>query len=68
MPDVRTMSSVKADLVALEPMRTSQNSPAAAGGSSPGPGNKPAGETLELRRTPMGRAAHKGSGVTRRME
>lgn len=68
MPEIRSLESVKADLEKVEMhLDPTTSSPQLKGGDNPGVG-KPSGEKMELRRTSMSRAAHKGGSVTRKME
>ncbi len=69
-----TRSNAKADIQAVEPYNEphEMSSPGLMGGSSPGPSNKLAGETMTLRKKRgepmMGSAAAKGEGVIRKNE
>jgi hypothetical protein len=64
-----SVEDAKKEINKIEPHNeTSGGSPALSGGSGPGPtGNKLAGEVMRHKRTPL-KEAHKGEGVTRKIE
>ena len=68
--DMRTVATVKSEINEVEPYNAprEQSSPGLHGSNSPGSKNKLAGETFEMKRTPMSSSAHKSSTVTRRDE
>jgi hypothetical protein len=68
--DMRTVSTVKAEINEVEPYNAPResSSPGLHGSNSPGSKNKLAGETFELHRTSNSHSAHKGSAVTRKDE
>jgi hypothetical protein len=69
-----TKSDAQKNINEVEPYNAPReaSSPGLHGGSSPGPSNKLASETMTLRKKrgedAMGSAANKGSGVTRKIE
>lgn len=68
--DMRTMATVKSDINSVEPYNAPNeaSSPGLRGSNMPGSKNKLAGETFEMKRTPMSSAAHKGGSVVRKDE
>ena len=70
-----TREDAKRDTQAVEPYNAPReaSSPGLMGGSSPGPSNKLAGETMVQRKrkdrsVDSANTAHKGEGITRKME
>ncbi len=69
-----TKENAKADIQSVEPLNAPReaSSPGLMGGSSPGPKNKLASETMTLRKKrgepAMECAANKGEGVTRKID
>ena len=69
-----TMDDAKKNIQEVEPYNSPReaSSPGLMGGSSPGPSNKLAGQTMTLKKKRgepmMGSAANKGEGVTRKIE
>ena len=68
--DMRTVATVKSEINEVEPYNAPResSSPGLMGSNMPGSKNKLAGETFEMKRTPMSSAAHRGSAVTRKDE